>query len=158
MLLNTVSSTITVTTSLVDMGLLGLFFDVKKFPGTTCVKNASNFASKCSPMEDNDGQPLSFFFFFSCLEQGSWEMIPAAAAAAAAAADHPMLSLSSFLKKSRVGQEAPCFSYFIQLLYIQKRQWIQNRAIQKKMKQSRISMSTTHSFAWLQCSPRAASS
>ena len=57
-------------------------------------------------------------------------MLPAAAAAAAAA-DHPMLSLSSFLKKSRVGQEAPCFSYFIQLLYIQKRQWIQNRAIQK---------------------------
>ena len=35
---------------------------------------------------------------------------------AAAAADHPMLGLSSFLKKSRVGQEAPCFSYFIQLL------------------------------------------
>ena len=68
MLLNTVSSTITVTTSLVDMGLLGLFFDVKKFPGTTCVKNASNFASKCSPMEDNDGgQPSFFFWDFHCL-------------------------------------------------------------------------------------------
>ena len=50
-----IPSAVTVTTSLVDMGLLGLFFDVKKFPGTTCVKNASNFASKCSPMEDNDG-------------------------------------------------------------------------------------------------------
>ena len=57
-----VPSAVTVTTSLVDMGLLGLFFDVKKFPGTTCVKNASNFASKCSPMEDNDGEPESFFF------------------------------------------------------------------------------------------------
>ena len=45
------------------MVLRGLFFDVKKFPGTTCVKNASNFASKCSPMEDNDGEPESFFFW-----------------------------------------------------------------------------------------------